>query len=330
MKRIAITGSSGYLGSCLRRHLAQWEPAAEVLGIDVVAPRDPSGHEFLCLDMESPELTARLRAFQPDTLVHMGFVVKPMHDERRMREINVAGSRNVLAAAAAAGVRRLLVTSSTTVFGAHPDNPVPIDDDWTGRAGSEFRYAADKVEVEAMLGRFAVAYPEVRVSCVRPCIVCGPHMENYLQRHLFGMPLILLLGGKNSRIQFVHEDDVSAAIYEVLLRDGVGAYNLAPPDACTLSELAEATGRRWLKVPFWLGWFMAWLAWHARFPPHEYPPGFLEFVRYPWLAAPRRLRDELGFQFRYSSRQTLQIMADGKRNGAVGSRTAAPEATAAR
>ena len=207
-------------------------------------PKDPGRHEFVKVDMCSPEFAATLKSFQPDSVVHMAFVVPPMHNQRKMRAINVEGSRKVLEATVLAGAERLLVTSSATVLGARPDNPVPLDDSWPGRAGPQFSYAAHKVELEAMLAQFAQEHPRIAVSCVRPCIVGGPHMDNYLRRLLFGMPIIVLLDGVDSAIQLVHEDDVSAAIREVLVRQATGTYNLAPPDAVLFSEMAELTGRR--------------------------------------------------------------------------------------
>ena len=308
MKRIAITGSSGYLGSSLIRYFAAHEPELKILGLDIVPPRDPGGHEFLQLDMRRPEFVEALKIFQPDTVVHMAFVVQPMHDEWEMHAINLVGSRNVLEAAA--GAERLLVTSSATALGAWPDNPVPLDDSWPGRAGPQFSYAAHKVELEAMLDRFAQEHPQIAVSCVRPCIVGGPRMDNYLRHLLFKMPIIVLLDRVDTAIQLVHEDDVSAAIHRILVRQGTGVYNLAPPDAIPISELGELTGRRRMSAPFWLGQLLAWMAWKTHFPPHKYPPGFLYFLRYPWLVASNRLVHELGFQFQHSSRETLLEMLE--------------------
>ncbi|MGA2796769.1 MAG: NAD-dependent epimerase/dehydratase family protein [Thermoguttaceae bacterium] len=308
MKRIAITGSSGYLGSSLIRYFAAHEPDLKILGLDIVPPREPGGHEFLQLDMRHPELVETLKFFQPDTVVHMAFVVPPMHDEREMHAINVEGSRNVLEASA--GAERLLVTSSATALGAWPDNPAPLDDSWPGRAGPQFSYAAHKVELEAMLVRFAEEHPQIVVSCVRPCIVGGPHMDNYLRRLLFEMPIIVLLDGIDAAIQLVHEDDVSAAIHRILVREGKGVYNLAPPDAIPISEIGDLTGRRRMSAPFWLGRLLAWMAWKSHYPPHKYPPGFLYFLRYPWLVASNRLVHELGFQFQHSSRETFLGMLE--------------------
>jgi UDP-glucose 4-epimerase len=308
MKRIAITGSSGYLGECLIRHLATHEPDAAILGIDVVPPKKAFRGEFLDMDVRSQELSAAVELFRPDTLVHLAFVVPPMHDERTMREINVVGSRNVFEAAASAGVERLLVASSATVFGARADNPVPIDENWPGRADDSFRYAANKVELESMLVGFAPKYPAMAVSCLRPCIVAGPNMDNYLRRLLLEMPLIVLLDRVDSAIQLVHEDDVSDAILRILRAGGRGAYNIAAPDAVLLSEMAEWTGRPKMSAPFWLAKSLAAVAWKLRFPPHEYPAAFLNFVRFPWIVSSNRLVAELGFKFSRTSRETLLEM----------------------
>ena len=319
MKRIAITGSSGYLGSSLIRHFAVREPEVKILGFDVCPPRDPAGHDFLKLDICLPEFAAALKSFQPDTVIHMAFVVQPMHNERKMRTINVEGSRNVLAAAAAAGAKQLLVTSSATALGAWPDNPLPMDNAWSGRAGPQFSYAAHKVELEAMVVRFSQEHPQIAVSCVRPCIVAGPNMDNYLSHLLLEMPIIVLLDRIDAAVQLVHEDDVSAALHCILAHDGMGAYNLAPPDTIAISEIGKLTGRRQMSAPFWLGWVSAWLAWKTHFPPHKYPPGFLYFLRYPWLVASNRLTRELGFKFRHSTRETFLGMLE--QPAAKGNRT---------
>ena len=124
------------------------------------------------------------------------------------------------------------------------------------------------------------------------------------------MPIIVLLDRVDSAIQLVHEDDVSAAIHQILVRGGTGCYNLAPPDTICISEIGELTGRRRISAPFWLGGLLAWMAWKTHFPPHEYPPGFLYFLRYPWLVASNRLVRELGFRFQHSTRETFLEMLE--------------------
>jgi UDP-glucose 4-epimerase len=314
MKRIVITGSSGYLGGCLLRYLLQKYPTAEILGIDIVPPKNSAGYAFLQMDMCDPGLTEKIVAFAPDTLIHHGFVVPPMHNEKKMRQINVEGSRNVLQAAAACKVQRLCVASSATAFGGWPDNPVPIDDRHPVRARPEFRYASDKVELENLLTTFVAEHPEITVSWIRPCIVAGPNMRNYLQRLIFSCPWLAILDGVDTPLQLVHEDDVTAATHEILVRNATGPFNIAPVDAITQEEMATATKRILFRLPLGVAKVLSWLAWWSYFPTHEYPPGLLYFIRYPWIAAPNRLIHELGYEFQYTTRTTFDQMLELRRN----------------
>ena len=308
MRRIAITGSSGYVGGCLLRHLREHYPDADILGLDIVDPSNPAAHEFLKLDMRDAAFADALRKFAPDTLIHMAFVVPPMHNEVRMHDINLRGSRNVLAAAADIRPKRLMICSSATALGARPDNPVPMDDRLPIRADIGFRYAADKVELETITASYAAAHPDTCVSWVRPCVVAGPNCDNYLSRLLLECPIVAKLDGADTPLQLVHEDDVSAACRMILERGATGPFNICPVDALPLSVIAERTRRRQMSLNFRLAKFLAGLGWWSYFPLHEYPPNFLDFVRYPWVAAPNRLRDELGFAFQYTTDSTLDVM----------------------
>jgi hypothetical protein len=88
-------------------------------------------------------------------------------------------------------------------------------------------------------------------------------------------------------------------------RDARGAFNIGPPDWMTITEIARATNRRALRLPFWVMRLLAPPVRLFRAPRYRLPRGFLEYIRYPWVVAPKRLQDELGFRFRYSSGATL-------------------------
>ncbi|MEQ8789131.1 MAG: NAD-dependent epimerase/dehydratase family protein [Pirellulaceae bacterium] len=306
-----ITGSSGYVGGKLVEYYRSRQGDLRILGIDIEPPpsEESTPHEFRQLDVQSEQLSDVLEQFAPDTIVHSAFVVPPMHDERRMREINVEGFRNLLQAVDRCQPERFLFVSSTTAYGALADNPIPLDESMPVRA-SAFRYAMDKVEDERLLGEFAQQHGEMAVSWVRPAIVGGPKMDNYLYRFIFGLPVLVLSDGYDTPLQFVHEDDVSAGIDAVLQANGRGAYNLAPDSASPLSEIAEATGRRCFSLPFWFVKFLHGLAWKVRLPIHESPGDFLYYARYPWVVAPRRLEQELDFRFQYSSNETVEAVVE--------------------
>jgi UDP-glucose 4-epimerase len=306
MKRIAITGSSGYYGRKLIQQLRIDHPEARILGCDVTPPREGPPDEFASLDVRNPQLADKLREFQPDTIVHLAFVVNPIHNDALMRDVNVNGTRNVMDAVRSIHPARFLIASSATAYGAWPDNPVPMPEEWQLRARPNFRYAVDKHELEQMFARFAAELPEIAVSWVRPAIIYGPGVNNYLSKFLFGLPLIVLPDGRDLQMQFVHEDDVAAATCHILRHNARGPFNIGPPDWVTMSDIARETRRFTMKLPFWAIVPVTTMWWGLRLPIFEFPPGLLWFVRYPWVVEPRRLQQELGFQFRYSSLDTLR------------------------
>jgi UDP-glucose 4-epimerase len=283
-----------------------------VLGVDVKPPTSTAPDEFFSCDVCDPRIGERLMAFAPDTVIHSAFAFQPLRDERRMKEINQGGTRNVLAAVARIAPARFLTVSSATAFGAWPDNPVPIDDSWPLRARTEFRYAADKTAVEEELSQFAANHPEIAVSWVRPAIIGGPGLDNYLSRFIFGLPFLVAIDGADTPLQFVHETDVTAAIGQVLAASARGGFNLGPPDWTCISEIARESRRWMVRLPYWLVAMLHELAWRIRVPIHESPASFLYFARYPWVVAPTRLQNELGYQFQFSCLDTLRAILQSR------------------
>lgn len=308
MKRIAITGSSGYYGRKFIEHVRRQSPEARILGCDVVPPQSGAPDEFVSLDVRSPELSPTLEKFQPDTILHLAFVVNPIHDDRKMHEINVGGTRNVLGAVERIRPRRFLMASSATAYGAWPDNPVPMPEDWQLRTRQNFRYAKDKHQTESLVAEFAAKNEDIAVSWVRPCIIYGPGVQNYLSKFLIHLPIIVLPDGRDLQMQFVHEDDVAGATWEILRHESRGPFNIGPPDWVTLTEIARETKRLKFKIPFWMIVPVTTVWWALRLPLFEYPPGLLWFLRYPWVVEPRRLVNEIGYKFQYSSMDTLREM----------------------
>lgn len=311
MERIVITGSSGYLGRKLCARLA--EQGRVVLGIDVAAPLSHnSASQFHRADICDPKLLDVIREFRPDTIIHGAFIVKPIRNTKRMTEVNVGGTDNMIRIVRELKLERFLFVSSATALGAWPDNPVPIPDEWTPRARPEFQYAAEKAALELKISDLADELPHTAVSWIRPAIVGGANMDNYLSRFIFKNPVLVKLDGADSPVQFVHENDVVGATCAILEANGRGAYNVAPSDWTSISRIAAITNRWSVSLPFRLVWWGAWVAWKVHYPFHESPPGFLYFVRHPWVIAANRLRDEIGFEFQFSSEATMQEILDSQ------------------
>ena len=313
MKKIVITGSSGYLGRSLLSKLDQTEWCSHFYGIDIEPPLSKySKGEWHSFDINDTALSDWMPTIEPDILIHLAFVVNPMKDHRKQRMINIEGTKNILNAAQKAGVKQILVASSATAYGAWPDNPIPLKETDPIRGHHSFQYAQEKFEQEGICQAFIRNNPDTLLSIIRPCVVYGPGVNNYLSA-LLSMPVGLALWRHNPRVQFIHEEDVVRAILTILEKKGKGAYNLAPIDTMPIHDVLSLTQKPKLLLPDSLLSMVLSIYWSASFLPfYNIPPSFIDFIRYPWIVDSSRLQRELGFEFTYSSYETIMIMLKSK------------------
>ena len=307
-----ITGGSGYIGSRLTDLLVQHEDN-EVVNLDIRAPAVPrSRTRFVHMDIRDRGIAALIAEERPDALVHLAFVLNPIRDEHRMYDIDVNGTANVLDAAAAAGVPHLLVASSTTAYGAWPDNPVPIPEEHPVRGLPAYEYARDKTEIDRLCQLWAAQHPESTMTIVRPTIVFGPNVDNYIVRFWENQPFVVLPDGHDADWQYVHEDDVVDAMSRLLSERRGGIFNLTADGTVKMSEAAAIAGKKVRKMPLKLYRRMAAASWKLRLRNVEAPPGQIEFVLHPWIASNEKLKSELGWAPRYTSRETFEITMRAK------------------
>jgi UDP-glucose 4-epimerase len=316
--RYLITGGSGYIGSCLVEHLSGREETEAIVVADVKPPAAfRPKTSFRRLDVRDKQaVRAALAEDRPDAVVHLAFLLNPIHDEAAMYEVDVGGTQNVLEAASAAGVGQMLVTSSTTAYGAFPDNPVPLTEDDPVRGAPDFSYARDKAESDRLCQLWALEHPERTMTIVRPCIVFGPQVDNYIVRLWLKNPFRADFGLPDPPLQFVHVDDVVDALILLLEGRHAGAYNVAADGYITLAEASDAIGLKARRVPYKLFKRLVGALWRARLS--EAPAGQLEFAIHPWVASTQKLKDTTGWAPRWSSREVFELTmrAKGKIAGA--------------
>lgn len=314
MQRIAIIGSSGHYGRAMMRAFRN-QPSAKILGIDVCEPpASAQPDEFFKCDVRSDQLRERLQQFKPDTVLHFAFIVDPIHDDDEMHSINVQGTQNVMEAVREIQPERFMISSSATAYGASDDNPVPMSEAQPPRSYQQYRYATDKVEVEGLLQAFKSENPQIKVSWTRPTIIWEPGLSNYLTDLINIPPLMLKPSGNDTELQFVHGDDLVAATHLILKKNATGPFNIAPCDWVTISEIAQMSRRFTISFPCSVLKKIAAGWWALRLPLFRFPPGFWNFVRYSWVIEPDRLVNELGYEFKYSAKETLQMMLDHHRS----------------
>jgi UDP-glucose 4-epimerase len=323
MLTVAVTGPTGEIGKSFISALERAPEVERVVGM-ARRPFDLGAQgwrkaEYRRGDILDREAVEALVA-EADVVVHLAFVIVAGRGESR--EINLTGSRNVFEAAASAGVKRLVYTSSVAAYGFHRSLPSLLTEDEPVRGTARHPYSADKAEVEAEL-RAALEGSATDAYVFRPCIVAGPKAPLLLEmvpllsvgQRLPG-PVRWALGKAPSLrpvlpdpgvpFQLVHHDDVAAALCAAVLGHGEpGTYNLAGPGELTVSDLAQELG--WHSVPapqLAVGVAAEAVAPFLPFLPAE--AAWIETVRRPVLMDTSRARRKLHWMPHHDARETLR------------------------
>lgn len=295
---VLVTGSAGYLGTQLvaalsaRPALAGRVVAADVRAVD--AGRRVPGVEHVAVDVRSPALVELFTRTRPAIVVHLAAIVTPgRHSDRDFEySVDVLGTRNVLQACLAAGVRTLVVSSSGAAYGYHADNPAWIDEDAPLRGNQSFAYAWHKRLVEEMLARWRVEHPGLQQLVLRIGTILGATVKNQIT-DLFERERPLAIRGADSPFVFIWDQDVVGCIVHGIASGRHGIYNVAGDGALTIHEVAARMGKRCRVLP--AGLLRGALAMLEALRLTPYGPEQLDFLRYRPVLSNRRLKDEFGF-----------------------------------
>ena len=318
MKHILITGVSGYFGQKLVAHLEAKPEVERITGIDIRPPAYSSKKlEFIERDVRD-DLNGVFSGREIDCVIHTAYILPPIHDIPLMEDINVNGTINVLTASAAHKVAQILDCSSSTAYGFHPDNPPLLTEESPLRGNEDFTYAKNKRELESWTRGFEKAHPDIRMTVIRPCFVVGPGFTNPLARHL--CKKLCILPRKTAPFQYIHEDDLVEIMYLLLKDKKAGVFNLAADGTMTFGEMLRILGGWPIRIPAWLLWPLNNLMWFLRVRfVTEFPSSSLNLTRYPWIASNDKVKKELGYTFKYTTREAFEDFARHvKANGGIG------------
>lgn len=284
---IAVTGASSAVGAQLVRHLAEQDDVRKVVAIDVDKRADQTDKRvtWRIADVRDPALRTRLNGV--DTIVHLATDRSIETPPTQRRALNVRGTDTVLAAAVAAGVRRVVMMTSAMVYGAEPDNAVPIPEDAPLRAEPDLTLVGDWVEMERLASRISRAHPSLQIARVRPASLVGEGGADAIVPRMFEAPRLLVIKGSRPRWQFCHLDDAVCALAWAATGRVDGAVTVGSDGWLEQAEVEELSGLRPIVLPSSVAFATAERLHRVGVLPA--PASELRYVAHPWVVGAQRL-----------------------------------------
>jgi UDP-glucose 4-epimerase len=303
---VLVTGVSRDLGRRFARAAAADPEVDRVIGVDVVPPRGDIGEvSFVRADIRNPVIAKVIVKEDVDTVVHMSVISTPGSAGGRntMKELNVIGTMQLLAACQkAARLRALVVKSTTTVYGASSRDPAMFTEDMEPRRAPRAGYAKDVAEVESYVRGFARRRPDVRVTMLRAANVIGPRVTSPLTSY-FRLPALPTVLGHDPRLQFLHERDLLAVLRHATVNEVAGTFNVAGDGILMLSQAVRRLQRPTVPLPpFAVGSVGSALR-SARLA--DFSPEQLGLLTYGRGVDTTRMRTHLGFEPAYTTAEAL-------------------------
>ena len=308
---VLVTGAARHLGGLMVRSLVRDPSIERVIGVDVVPPGRPLlGAEFVRADIRNPVIGRVLASADVDTVVHMGVIATPLQAGGRsaMKEINVIGTMQLLAACQKSStVNHLVVKSTTSVYGAGPRDPALFTEGMSPKHPPASGWAKDSAEVEEYVRGFARRRP-IDVSILRLANVIGPRVETAMTAY-FTLPVIPTVLGFDARLQFVDEDDAIAALHRAVSGRTPGVFNIAGDGVLALSQAVRRTGRPHVSVLRPLVGVVGRAVAPTRLV--DFSSEQVRFLTYGRAVDTSRARREMGFTTRRTTAEAFAGFLDG-------------------
>jgi UDP-glucose 4-epimerase len=314
---VLVTGISRYLGSRLAGRLAA-DPAVErVIGVDTSPPARADLEllgrtEFVRADIRNPLIAKVIEQARVDTVVHASVTATPHRAGGRapMKELNVIGTMQLLAACQKSDtVRRLVLKSTTAVYGSSPRDPAIFTEDMPARALPSSGYAKDAVEVEGYLRGFSRRRPDIGVTLLRFANFVGPFIDTPLTRY-FQLPVVPTALGFDPRLQLVHETDAVEVLRLASTTDRTGTFNVAADGVLTLSQAIRRAGKIAVPVP---GPAVSLVGRAVRRSGMvDFSSEQMQFLNFGRVVCNARLKSEFGYTPAYSTARAFDTLLAGR------------------
>jgi UDP-glucose 4-epimerase len=316
-KIVLVTGVSRFLGGQVAARLAADPNIERVLGVDTVPPprdvlRRMGRAEFVRADIRNPLIAKVIRKAGVDTVVHASLSANPAGSGGRssMMEMNVIGSMQLLAACQQAeSVRKLVVKSTTVVYGASPRDPALFTEEMTPKSLPRSGYGKDAVEIEGYVRGFSRRRPDVTVTLLRFTNFIGPRIQTVLTRY-FSLPVVPTVLGYDARVQMLHEQDALAVLQRATTEDLPGVFNVGGDEVLLLSQAIRRAGRLALPVPLPAAAPISRL--YRSAARIDFSPEQMRFLNFGRVVDTTRLKKEFGYTPQWTTVQAFDDFVAGR------------------
>jgi UDP-glucose 4-epimerase len=317
---VLVTGVAGTFAARVSRTLAELGEKSgvdRVVGIDTRPPDgDLGGVKFVRADIRTPVVGKVMAVEDVDVVVHLD--VNPSDMARGsggVKERNVIGTMQLLAACQrSSNVSKLVLGSSTSVYGTSPRDPALFTESTSPQGGVRVGFPKDAVEVESYVRGFSRRRPGVIITTLRLAQVLHADVETPL-RNYFANPLLPSVLGFDPRLQFTHLDDALAVFTESIVADRPGTFNVAGEGVMLLSQVARRLGKPVLPLPP-MG-FAALAGRAIRTMGGDMSPDLHRLLTFGRAVDISALRDIFGFEPTYSTEETFEQFRASQRPGVL-------------
>jgi UDP-glucose 4-epimerase len=316
-KVVLVTGACRFLGGYLTARLAQNPLIKGVIAVDAIAPskdmlRRMGRAEFVRADIRNPFIAKVIRNGDVDTVVHAAAASYAPRSggTAALKELNVMGAMQLFAACQKApSVRRVVLKSTSEVYGSSAHDPVMFTENSSSRRPFREGFAKDSLDIEGYLRGLGRRRPDIAVTILRLANMIGPAMDTTLSRYLAG-PLVPTMFGRDARLQLLHEQDALGALERAAMAGRAGTFNIGADGIMMLSQAIRRAGRIPLPVPGFGVWALDSLRRANRYT--EINREQFNYLSYGRVMDTTRMGSELGYQPKWTTAEAFDDYVRGR------------------
>ncbi len=311
-RRVLVTGASGFLGRDLVRSLETEKGVEYIAAVDTKPIGGFDKAELIRADIASPLIQRVIASTGVDTVVHADLTSSPLSVGGRsaQKERNVIGTMQLLGACQRVeAVEKVVVRSSTAVYGNDSSDPSILREDWSNLSEAS-GYSKDLADAETFARDFGRRRSRVKLTILRFANVMGPTAETSMTQ-LFSLPLIPTALGFDPRLQLLHEHDAVRVLRKSVVEDHPGVFNVAADGVLYLSQAIRLARRLPLPVVTPLGTIAGDVL--RRFGVIDFPTDQTALLVHGRVVDTQRLKEVFGYEPVYTTRDALVSFLESPR-----------------